>query len=316
MSNSRDPHATGPIVYDVVIAGGGPAALQSALTLGRARKSVLLCDSGAPRNAAAVHVQNFVTRDGVPPAEFRSIAREQLKRYPNVETSDALVEAIVGEHGAFRVRLSEGTVQSRRVLLCTGMIDELPDIAGFRQLWGTSIFACPYCHGWEIQDRRFAYLATDVASLGFALLLRGWTRDLVVLTNAGYEVPLEISQQFASAGIRTEKRAIARLVANGEHLHAIEFDDGGALEREVLFARPAQRQVELVRSLGLALDEKGFVSVSDTRETSVPGIYAAGDLVSPAQSAVLAAASGMQAAAALNLALTCELASTGALIGS
>jgi thioredoxin reductase len=315
MSNPEEPEATDPIVYDVVIAGGGPAALQSALTLGRARKRVRLCDFGPPRNAAAVHVQNFVTRDGIPPAEFRRIAREQLKRYPNVETKDALVEAIAGERGAFDVRLSEGVVHARRVLLCTGMIDQLPAIAGFEQLWGTSIFACPYCHGWEIQDRRFAYLATDVESLGFALLLRGWTRDLVVLTNAGSAIPREMRERFASADISTEERAIARLVASGEGLAAIEFSDGGTLPRDVLFARPAQRQVELVRRLGLALDEKGFVRVNDTRETSIPGIYAAGDLVSAAQAAVLAAAAGMQAAAALNQALTAELAVAGALVG-
>ncbi len=312
----RDPQPRSHILYDVVIAGGGPAALQSALTLGRARKRVLLCDSGPPRNAAAAHVQNFVTRDGIPPAEFRRIAREQLQQYANVETKDALVEAITGERGEFNVRLSEGSVRSRRVLLCTGMIDELPDIAGFKQLWGRAIFACPYCHGWEIQGRRFAYLATDVESLGFALLLRGWTHDLVVLTNAKVDVPPEMRDRFTRAGIGIEERAIARLVANDAHLEWIELVGGSTMQRDVLFARPQQRQVELVRTLGLELDEKGFVRVSDARETSVPGIHAAGDLVSPAQSAVLAAASGMQAAAALNHALTAELALAGALAGS
>ena len=146
--------------YDVVIAGGGPAGLAAALLLGRARKRVLLCDAGTPRNAAAVHVHGFVTRDGITPAEFRRIGRQQLEAYPDVEAREVRVEEIRGERGAFDVRLTTGRVQARRILLCTGMIDELPEIDGFRALWGTSIFQCPYCHGWEIQNQRFGYLAT------------------------------------------------------------------------------------------------------------------------------------------------------------
>lgn len=299
--------------YDVIIAGGGPAGLASALTLGRARKRVLLCDAGPPRNAAAVHVQNFVTRDGIPPAEFRRIGREQLERYPNVHSKETRVEAIDGERGAFEVRLAGGTVRARRVLLCTGMVDDLPDIDGFRALWGQAIFACPYCHAWEVQDRRFAWLASDVEALTFSLLLRGWTRDVIALTNGTFGMPAEMAARLASAGIRVDERRIDRLVGNGARLDRIEFAGGGSLERDVLFAHPAQRQVELVRSLGLALDEKGFVRVDDTRGTSIPGIYAAGDLVSPAQGALLAAASGTLAAAMLNRALTEELATNGVL---
>jgi thioredoxin reductase len=295
------------LVYDVVIVGGGPAGLSAALALGRGRKRVLLCDAGPRRNAAAVRVHNFVTRDGTFPSEFRRIAREQLTSYPNVQVVDTRVEEIDGARGGFRVRLATVTVTARRVLLCTGMIDELPEIEGFRALWGTSIFACPYCHGWEVQDRRFGCLATTPDMLTFAMFLRGWTSDVVVLTNDALEVPEELRTQLALADVRIERRRIARLVAHGNQLQRVEFDDGDALERDVLFAHPAQRQIELVHTLGLALDEKGFVRVDDARETSVAGIYAAGDLTSPAQSAVLAAAAGMFAAAALNRALTVEL---------
>jgi thioredoxin reductase len=300
--------------YDVVIVGGGPAGLAAALTLGRARKRVLLCDSGPPRNAAAVHVQNFVTRDGIPPAEFRGIAREQLRPYINVDVRDERARHIAGEVGAFAVRLDTDSVRARRVLLCTGMIDELPDTEGLRELWGKSIFQCPYCHGWEVQDQRFAYLASSSERSSFALFLRGWTSDVVLLTNGEFAIAGEIRQKLEAGQVRVEERSIQRLVARGERLAHIEFTDGARVDRDVLFVHPPQRQVDLVRALGIALDDKGFVRVDETTaETAVRGIYAAGDLTTPAQGALLAAAAGTRAAAMLNHALTEEMAIAGAL---
>lgn len=294
--------------HDVVVVGGGPAGLAAALALGRARRRVLFCDAGRPRNAAAVHVQNFVTRDGIAPAEFRRIAREQLARYPNIDSRDVRVDEIRGGHGAFQVRLESGTIGARRVLLCTGVIDDLPAIEGFRALWGTSIFACPYCHGWEVQDRRFAYLAPAVESVTFSLLLRAWSSDVIVLTDGRFAVPPEMLRRLADGGVHVEDATIARLRSEGQHLNGIEFATGRFIERDVLFAHPRQHQVDLVRDLGLVLDERGYVRVDEaTRETSVPGVHAAGDLLTSAQSAVLAAASGMQAAAAVNLSLAMEM---------
>ena len=290
--------------FDLVIAGGGPAGLSAALNLGRSRKRVLLCDSGPRRNAAAEQVHGFVTQDGTPPADFRRIARRQLEPYRSVEARDAQVEEIRGERGAFQVRLPAGTVEARRILLCTGMIDELPDIDGYRELWGRSIFQCPYCHGWEVQDRKFGFLAPGPDLLDFALFLRNWTGDVVALTDGRYAVPPEARRRLEAGGVRVEERRIARLSASGGHLDRAEFADGEPLSLEVLFARPPQRQVAIVESLGLALDGGGYVQVDENRETSVPGIYAAGDLVTPVQSATLAAASGALAAARLNHELT------------
>lgn len=300
--------------YDIVIVGGGPAGLAAALTLGRARRRVLLCDSGSRRNAAAVHVHNFVTRDGITPAEFRRIGREQLAAYPSVEVRDVEVAAISGERGSFQVQLSDGTVGTRRILLCTGMVDELPEIPGLRALWGKSIFQCPYCHGWEVQDQRFAVLVHQPEMLEFALLLRGWTKDVMVLTDGRYPVPPETAARLSAGGVRLEERPVARLVARGDVLGHIELADGDTLERDVLFAHPPQRQVDIVRSLAVALDEHGYVKVDPMmRETSVPGVYAGGDLITRMQAATMAAALGMQAAAALNHGLVTELALGGAL---
>jgi thioredoxin reductase len=281
-----------PDVVDVVIVGGGPAGLSAALALGRARKRVLLCDAGPRRNAAAVHLQNFVTRDGTPPEELRRIGRQQLGAYPSVEVREVGALAITGQRGAFEVRLASGSVLARRVVLCVGMVDEVVEIEGFRELWGRSIVQCPYCHAWEVQDRRFGALATSVELLDFALLLRGWSSEVVALTDGRYAVPAEAAERLARAGVRLEERRIARLIARDGRLERVELEGGALLPLDVIFAKPPQRQVALVRSLGLALDPNGYVQLDDHRQTSVPGIYAAGDLVTPMQAAIMAAAAG------------------------
>jgi thioredoxin reductase len=291
--------------YDVVIVGGGPGGLAAALTLGRARKRVLVCDGGPRRNAAADHMHNFVTRDGTPPAEFRRIGRAQLEPYPGVELRDEPVTAITGERDRFEVALASGVVRARRILLCTGMIDEPPAIDGLRPLWGTSIIICPYCHGWEIRDQRWGYLAAKPEALEFPLLLRGWTADLVVFTDGKFEVPAADAARLAAAGIRIEPRRIARLAGTAAQLERVELADGDAIARDALFLHPRQRQVGLVEALGLALSDAGFVRVDETRrETSIPGIYAGGDLITGMQSAIGAAAAAVHAAAVLNHELT------------
>lgn len=305
------------MLYDVVIVGGGPGGLSAALALGRARRRVLLCDAGPRRNAAAAEIHNFVTRDGTPPDEFRRIGREQLVRYGNVEVRDVGVAAVSGERGAFTVTLADGAVTARRVLLCTGMIDEVFALAGFRELWGSSIFQCPYCHGWEVQDQRWGYLvrASDAGHLlPFALMARGWSREVVVFTGGAFAVPAESVARLDAAGVRLETGAIDRLVATEGRLSAVALADGRSVACDVLYAHPAQRQVPLVQALGVALDDDGYVRVDPMRrETSVPGVYAAGDLTTRMQGAVLAAAAATQAAAMINAELTMELAERGAL---
>lgn len=302
--------------YDVVIAGGGPAGLSAALALGRGRRRVLLCDAGPRRNAAAVHMHNFVTRDGTPPTEFRRIAREQLAQYPDVEIRDVGIDAITGTRGAFDVRVGAERITARRVLLCNGVIDEVPSIDGFAELWGSAIFQCPYCHGWEIRDDRWAFaaLAPDDAPrlAAFAALLRGWTDDVAVFTNGQVQLAADERERLERAGVRVYDSPIVRLTRRDHELTAIELADGTSVARDHLFAHPHQRQTELVAALDLARDDEGYVrSDPMSRETSRPGIYAAGDLATRAQAAVLAAAAGMQAGAAINMDLAGEPADGG-----
>lgn len=288
--------------YDVVIVGGGPAGLSAALALGRARRPVLLLDAGTPRNARAHEMHNFVTRDGTPPAEFRRIAHEQLAAYPSVVRRDQRVERVTGEPDAFELHLADGTTaRARRILLALGMIDELPELPGFRELWGDAIFQCPFCHGWEARDTAWGYLAPAPEMLDFGRFLRSWTDDVVVFTDRRFAVPDDVRARLAEAGVGLEERPIARLVADaaGTGLAAVELADGTRIARHVLAAKPKQRQHALVADLGLALDANGFVQVDARQATSRPGILAAGDLTSPMQAALAAAAAGQLAAAML-----------------
>ena len=300
--------------YDVVIVGGGPAGLAAALALGRARRRVLLCDAGPRRNAAASHIHNFVTRDGTTPSEFRRIGRAQLEPYANVAVAEAAVEAITGSCGEFSVRLSAKLVRARRVLLCTGMIDDGIDIDGFRELWGSSIFQCPYCHGWEIQNQNFGFLSPSAEMLEFAIFLRAWTHHVVAYTDSRFEVVPAVRDRLLQAGVILDERRITRLLAPDGKLAQIMFADGAISQTDALFARPPQRHVPIVQALALALNPMGYVVVDETRrETSIPGIYAAGDLLSPMQAAIVAAASATHAASVLNHGLVFELALQGQL---
>lgn len=298
------------MTYDVMIVGGGPAGLAAALTLGRARKNVLLCDSGPRRNRLAEHIHNFVTRDGTTPDEFRDVARQQLTRYPNVEHRGVHIESITGARGAFTLRAANDVFEARRVVLCVGMVDQPPALEGFRELWGHVIFQCPYCHGWEVRERHWGYIAESAAALNFAILLRGWSQRVTVFTSGAFEVPTEFSAQLQTSGVQLRTDPIARLQRRGHELSGVELANGETVPCEILFAHPVQRHVDLVASLPIGLDGEGFVRVDAmTRETSMPGVYAAGDLTTRAQGAIFAAAMGAQAAGMLNHELTAELVS-------
>jgi thioredoxin reductase len=297
-------------LFDVLIAGGGPSGLQAALTLGRARKRVLVADGGPRRNGPADHMNNFVSRDGIAPADFRREARAELAKYPNVSFRDERIATLAGSRGDFRA----GAVRARRVLLATGLIDHLPELEGLAPLWGHSVFQCPYCHGWEARERRWGYYAPDATNAhvgAFVMQLRGWSAEVTLFTD---KLGDEMRSKLLAAKIQIESAAVTRLFGTGHQLAAVELAGGPRVACEALLMHPSQKQVELVRVLGVSLDDEGFVKTDPmTRETSIPGIYAAGDLTTRGQAAVLAAAAGMQAAAAINAELTAELVTSGTL---
>ena len=298
--------------FDVAVIGGGPAGLSGALALCRARKSVVLFDCWPPRNATASEVRGFVTQDGTPPAEMRRLAQEELAAYDAFELRDDVrIEDIRREDGRFVVEAGEHSIQARRVLLCVGIVDVLPDLPGYRRLWGTSVFQCPYCHAWEVRDRTFGYLAPDEHCADWSLILRSWTSDRIVFTGGRFPVSPELRAELEQARIRIDEREVTGLTCADDKLAAVQLADGSEVTRQVLFVRPPQRQTPLVEKLGLALAARDLVKIDDRHQTSVAGIYAAGDLVCHEHGALTAAANGASAAHSLDEDLTRELLAAG-----
>jgi thioredoxin reductase len=295
-------------IYDAVIVGAGSAGLSAALALGRARRKVLVLNSGAPRNAPADVSHNFFTRDGTPPTELLKIGLEQLKPYgTEVQTRNA--ESINKTKDVFELTLDDGQrVVSRRIILATGVIDILPDIPGFRELWGKNIHHCPYCHGWEVRDRPLAVYAQGELGYQFAIMIRHWSKDLVVCSNGDAKFSNEQRQHLKQLGLKLIETPIEKLETSEQKLHGIVFRDGTTLKREHIFSRPPQQQRSpLVKQLGCEMSDDGiYVKVTMGGETSVPGVYAAGDMMSPMQAVSSAVASGTMAGAMLNHALVFE----------
>lgn len=300
-------------MHDVIVVGGGIAGLSAALVLGRARRDVLVLDAGHPRNEPAAAAHGFVTRDGTPPLELVRIARDELARYPNVTIREGLASHVRGDGSAFSLSLESGDdVTGRKLVLASGVRDTLPGVPGLAELWGKGVYHCPYCHAWEVRERPLAVLGSANAFLRVALL-RGWSGQLSLLTNGEPLDPAEKAKIEALA-VSVDQRPIARLERSGEEEDVtVVFEDGAeAVVAGAFVATDQQQRSRVPEELGCALApmppmNSRFVVVDPTSgETTVPGVYAAGDMTGPMQSLVLAAASGARAAYRLNHALAVE----------
>ncbi len=297
--------------YDVVVVGGGPAGLSAALMFGRARKRVLLCDGGTPRNARAHGVHNFLTRDGMPPAEMRAEALTQIAVYPTVDTRSGLVAHVAKVGERFEVTLASGaTVTARRVLLTTGIVDVVPEIPGFADVWGYSSYQCPYCHGYEVRDKAWAVCVSSAPLVDWGILMLGWTRNVTIVTH-GATLDADSLAKLAKAGLKVATSRIAKVDGRDGQIEALVLADGSRVACDALFYKPDQKPVALVTELGLELDERGIVKVSMMRESSLAGLHVAGDASTMMQGAAMAAADGTMAAAMMNHALTVESALGG-----
>lgn len=299
-------------MLDVIIVGGSNAGLSAALVLGRARRRVLLLDSGQTRNAPSPEVHSFLSRDGTPPAELRRIAREQLRLYTTVSLQSEAVCSARQESKGFSVTTASGVTHHARVLLlATGVCDELPPIPGLAERWGTQVLHCPYCHGWEVRERPLAVLANAPWAAQYALTIRGWSDDVTLLTDGLATLADDERARLARHGVGVDERPLAALVDGPAGLLRIQFADGGAREYAALFFRPQQRQAsDLARQLGCAftapIPEVELIQVDAMGQTTVPGIYAAGDATNMLQQAIVAASDGLVAAGAINHALLAE----------
>ncbi len=296
-------------MYDAIIVGAGPAGLSAALILGRCCRRVLVCDAGHPRNAASQGLNGFLTRDGVKPLEMRRIGREQLGVYETVEIRDvpALNAQRLDERN-FEVTMADGAVlRTRKLLLATGVADQLPEIAGFEEFYGRSIFHCPYCDGWEVRKQPLAVYGRGQHGKGLALELTAWSRDLVLCTDGPIELEFEDQERLARNSILVREEKLSSLEGSNGMLQRIHFVSGEPLARRAMFFSTGHHQMsELAARLGCDFTPKGAVNTGPYETTSIPGLYVAGDASRRVELTIVAAAEGAEAAFAINTQLLKE----------
>lgn len=293
--------------WDCIIVGGGAAGLSAALMLGRARRRTLLIDAGEPSNRHAHGIGGLLGHDGRPPAELYALGREQLGRYTSVELCSG--EVVRGERvgESFTLTLADGTRElTRRVLLATGMDYRPPAVPGVEALWGTTVFHCPFCHGWEVRERPLGVLDDNPDSgVHRALLLRFWSDDVVLFTNGPSALDAAARERLRAANVAVDERSVERLVADDAGaLAAIAFADGSQTERNgLLVPAPLHQRSALAEQLGAAASpEPGPVAVDAVAVdqlflTTTPGVFAAGDLSGKMPSVPNATSAGATAGA-------------------
>ncbi|MET9393540.1 NAD(P)/FAD-dependent oxidoreductase [Streptomyces sp. NPDC006624] len=290
--------------YAVVVVGGGAAGLSAALVLGRARHRTLVVDAGEPRNAPAAHMQGYLSRDGMPPAEFLAAGREEIARYGVELVRERVVE--VAKDGDFTVVLAGGqSVRARRLVVATGLRDELPAVPGVAERFGRDVLHCPFCHGWEVRDQPFGVLATSPAGVHQALMVSQWSKDVrfFLHTVAEEELSDDDLRRLAAAGVDVVPGEVAGLVVEDDRLTGVRLADGSVHGRSVLFTAPRPvPQTGLLERLGAELHETPFGAypvVDATGLTTVPGVWAAGNAIGFSEQVVHAASGGYRAASAI-----------------
>ena len=300
--------------YDVVVIGGGAAGLSGALALSRARRAVLVVDDGTPRNAPAGHVHNYLGREGVPPAQLLADGRAEMAGYGG-QFVDGRVDRAEREDDGFRVALDDGaTVRARRLLVTTGLVDELPDIPGVAELFGSDVLHCPYCHGWEVRDQPVGILG-GAMGVHQALMWRQWTADVTLFQHTGPAPTDEEREQLAARDISLVTGAVAGLELDGGRRAGVRLADGTVVPRRALVVSPRfTARAGMLASLGLEavpMEMNGhvigsYVPADPMGATAVPGVWVAGNVADLRAQVIASAAAGLNAAAAVNADLIAE----------
>ncbi|MFD7522087.1 NAD(P)/FAD-dependent oxidoreductase [Paenibacillus chitinolyticus] len=287
---------------DVAIIGGGPAGLSAGLMLGRARKQTIVIDEGRPRNEVTREAHGFLTRDGISPSEFRRIAQEQLRVYPSVSLAEDTVVSISGEDGSFLLETAAGMkIASKKLLFAAGMKDRKLEIPGLAEVYGRSAFVCPYCDGWELRDEPLVVISRGAALMHFAPLLSGWTKRFVVCTNGPDELSEAERDELRDHGIPLFDTPIRAILSSEGMVNHVTLEDGIEIPcTGIFFKSELVPGTELPQSLGCRASDTGMIEVDAFGKSSVPGVYAAGDVSSLMHQSIAAAASGAAAGAAIN----------------
>ncbi|WP_461163847.1 NAD(P)/FAD-dependent oxidoreductase [Arthrobacter sp. R4-81] len=309
-------------MYDVVIVGGGAAGLSAAQMLGRARRSVRVIDAGEPRNAPAEAVHGFLSRDGINPAELLKVGRTEVESYGGriLNGRVVAVERLNGEHGesgGFEARLQDGTalestIQGRRLLITTGLVDGLPDIPGIQELWGKDVLHCPYCHGWEVQDREIGILGTGPMAVFQALLFRQWSSNITLFLNGSVSPDEAELEQLAARNITVVHGAVERLQMDRGRLSGVKLATGGVVSVDALAVAPVfTARTHVFSRLGLRIQQHPsgmgeYLETDADGATGVPGVWAAGNVADLRAQVLSSAAGGAAAAVAINSDLMAE----------
>jgi thioredoxin reductase len=293
--------------YDVAVIGGGAAGLSAALVLSRARRKVLVVDAGQPRNAPATHMHGYLSRDGLPPAELLAAGRAEVGSYGGEIVAGTVTELVPDCRNGFWVLLADGQrISARRLLITTGLRDELPDIPGLRARWARDMLHCPYCHGHEVRDRQLGVIGGTPGAVRYAQTVRQWTHDLVYFTPPDTLTAADRTQLLAR-GIGVIEGTIDRLVIDDDHLRGLQMRDGCVIPRDALFVPPRfVPNSRLLVGVGCDVDADGWVTADPTGATSVAGVWAAGNVIDPRAQVITAASAGSAAAIALNADLVDE----------
>ncbi|MEU4562178.1 NAD(P)/FAD-dependent oxidoreductase [Actinoplanes sp. NPDC023936] len=302
--------------YEVVVVGGGAAGLSGALTLSRARRSVLVVDAGSPRNAPADAMHAYLGRDGMPPAQLLAVGRGEVESYGGQVVTDEVVTARRKDGAGFEVMLAGGRlVRADRLLVTSGLVDELPEVAGLAQRWGREVLHCPYCHGWEVRDEPIAVLSTSPLAVHQALLWRQWSKDVTLFTHTGPVLTDEQREQLAARDITVVDGGVSQTVVRNDTLTGLRLEDGRVIDcRAVVVTGRMSARAGFLAELGLEpapLERDGYVfgthiPADSTGATAVPGVWAAGNVTSPLDQVIMAAAGGARAAMAINTDLVDE----------
>lgn len=301
--------------YDVIVIGGGAAGLSGALALVRSRRSVLVIDEGTPRNAPAEGVHNYLSRDGVPPSELYAVGRDEVTGYGGEILSGTVTAARAVDQG-FTVDLADGSkFHSRRLLVTTGLKDELPAVEGLAERFGRDVLHCPYCHGWEVRDQAIGVLATGPMAVHQALLFRQLSDDVTLFLHTSPELPDEQWEELAARGISVVEGEVEAVEVTDDRLTGVRLQGGRVIPRQALAVQSFVRaRADFLESLGLkAVDQEAAgrvigtaIEADPTGRTSVPGVWVAGNVAAPMAQVIVAAAAGLGAGAMINADLIAE----------
>jgi len=296
--------------YDVVVIGGGAAGLSGAVALARSRRRVLVVDAGEPRNAKASHVHNYLAREGTPPADLLAAGRAEVAMYGGTVVSGTVTTVERRDDGRIQLTLADGRrIEARRLLVTTGLVDELPDVPGVAERWGRDVLHCPFCHGWEARDRAIGILATGPMALHQALMWRQLSADVTVFRHTGPGFAEDEGEQLAARGIRVVDGEVAELTIDDDRLTGVRLATGEVVARDVLVVTPRfTARSELLTALGLETTEQvvngavvgTFVPAEPTGATAVPGVWVAGNVTALMAQVIGSAAAGLMAGAAIN----------------